>query len=154
MKIRPIDPEDAKEIIDVRTATRENPFSKEALRRIGITEESIAEMLRTTHHGWLCEDEERIVGFVVGDGKTGELWVIAVLPDFEGRGIGSQLLATAEDWLYSLGWKELWLWTSSDPKTRAFSFYAKHGWTVSESKADIAYLKKKSGRAPISGLIR
>ena len=29
------------------------------------------------------------------------------------------------------------------PKKRAFSFYAKHGWTVSETKADIVYMKKK-----------
>lgn len=143
MNIRPIEPQDIKALIDVRAATRENPFSREALRKIGITEESIAEMLRTTHRGWLCEEEERIVGFSIGDGKTGELWVAAVLPEFEGRGIGSRLLAAVEAWLYSLGWKELWLWTSSDPKKRAFPFYTKHGWTVTKSKADIVYMKKK-----------
>jgi GNAT superfamily N-acetyltransferase len=143
MKIRMIESKDLSEIIDVRAATHENSYSREALRELGITEESTAEMLRTTHRGWLCEEEGRIVGFAIGDKKTGELWVIAVLPEFEGQGIGSQLLAAVEDWLRSLGWQELWLWTSADPRKRAFSFYLKHGWVVSETRADIVYLKKK-----------
>jgi GNAT superfamily N-acetyltransferase len=145
MKIRMIEPKDLTEIIDVRAATRENSYSREALRGLGITEESTAEMLRTTHRGWLSEEDRRIAGFAIGDGKTGELWVVAVLPEFEGKEIGSQLLMTVEGWLQSLGWQELWLWTSSDPKKRAFSFYAKRGWTVSESKAEIVYMKKSYG---------
>src|SRR5579859_2045192 len=104
MKLRAIESRDLSEIIEVRGATRENPFSRDALRKIGVTEESLAEMLRTTHRGWLSEEEERIIGFAIGDGKTGELWVIAVLPEFEGRGVGSRLLAMVEEWLWSLDW--------------------------------------------------
>jgi GNAT superfamily N-acetyltransferase len=127
MNLRAIESQDLSEIIRVRGATRENPFSREALQQIGVTEESIAEWLGTTHRGWLCEDDGRIVGFAIGDGSTGELWVIAVLPGSEGLGIGSQLLAAVEDWLASLGWQEFWLWASSDPGTRAFPFYLNHG---------------------------
>lgn len=141
-----IESNDLGAVIEVRAATRENAFSREALRQIGVTEESVAEMLRTTHRGWLCEDEGRIVSFAIGDGKTGELWVIAVLPEFEGRRIGSQLLATVEAWLFSLGWQKLWLWTSADPKLRAFSFYSKRGWLVSESKGDVVYLGKSRSK--------
>lgn len=154
MKLRLIESQDLAEIIDLRAATRENPFSREALRELGVTEESTAELLRTTHRGWLCE-EEKIVGFSIGDGKTGELWVVAVLPDFEGRGIGSQLTERAEEWLWSLGWQELWLWTSSDPQKRAFTFYSKRGWYVAETKGDILYMKKKRPNQisePTSGL--
>jgi len=143
MNLRPIESKDLQSIFDVRAGTRENRFSREALCEIGITEESVARMLGTTHRGWLSEGEGKIAGFAIGDGKTGELWVIAVLPEFEKRGIGSQLLAVVEEWLASLGWKELWLWTSSDPNKRAYSFYANRGWMVSESKADIVYMKKK-----------
>ena len=143
MNYRLIDPQDLGEIFDLRATTRENPYSREDLRQIGITEESVAERLRrATHRGWLCEVGGKIVGFAIGDGTTGELCVIAVLPEFEGKGIGSHLLATVEQWLASAGWKELWLWTASDPKKRAFSFYAKHGWVVTESKTDIVYLRK------------
>ena len=143
MKLRLIEPTDLSEVFDVRAATRENPFSREVLRDLGITEESTAALLRTTHRGWLSEEHGKITGFAIGDGHAGELWVMAVLPDYEGRGIGTRLLHRVEDWLWSLGWTELWLWTSSDQKKRAFSFYTKCGWTVSKIEGEILYMKKK-----------
>jgi GNAT superfamily N-acetyltransferase len=142
MNFRPIELPDQAEIIAVRAATRENPLSREQLRELGMAEESTAELLGTTHRGWLCETENRIVGFAIGNGKTGELWVIAVLPDFEGAGIGSRLLESVEAWWWSQGWPEIWLWTSSDPQKRAFSFYLKRGWTVSKTKEDIVFMGK------------
>jgi GNAT superfamily N-acetyltransferase len=134
---------DLSEIIEVRASTRENPFSRAALQNLGITEESTAKLLNTTHRGWLCEEEGKIVGFAIGDGKTGELWVIAVLPDFEGRGVATRLIELVETWLWSLGWQELWLWTSPDQQKRAFTFYLKRGWIVSKLKDDMLYMKKK-----------
>jgi GNAT superfamily N-acetyltransferase len=143
MNLRPIEPKDLSEVIEVRASTRENLFSRAALRDLGITEDSTAELLRTTHRGWLCEEAGRIVGFAIGDGKTGELWVIAVLPQFEGRGVGLRLIESVEGWLWSLGWQEIWLWTSSDRQKRAFTFYSKRGWNVTETKSEILYMKKK-----------
>ena len=149
MNLRLIKPEDLSVIIEVRASTRENSFSRAALRDLGITEESIAELLRTTHRGWLCEEEGRVVGFAIGDGKTGELWVIAVLPEFEGRGVGLRLIESVEEWLWSLGWLEIWLWTSADHQNRAFTFYSKGGWNVSETKGEILYMKKKKPNQPL-----
>jgi GNAT superfamily N-acetyltransferase len=142
MKFRLIEPEDIAETIDVRAASRESSFSREELRQLGITEESTGKLLSTTHRGFLCEEEDRIVGVAMGDGETGELWVIAVLPEYEGRGVGSQLLALVEEWLWSLGWKEIWLWTSSDPMKRASHFYLNRGWYIHETKGGILYMKK------------
>lgn len=68
--LRPIEPRDLSDVIAVRGATRENPFSREALRNLGITEESTAELLRTTHRGWLCEVDGRIVGFAIRSWDT------------------------------------------------------------------------------------
>jgi GNAT superfamily N-acetyltransferase len=68
----------------------------------------------------------------MANGKTGEFWVIAVLPDYEMRGIGSKLLLLAEDWLRSIGWEEIWLWTAFDTNLKAYSFYRNRGWTDSE----------------------
>ena len=58
----------------------------------------------------------------MGNLKTGEMWVIAVLREFEGRGIGRQLLARVEDWLRSEGWDEIWLTTDVDESLRAVGF--------------------------------
>jgi GNAT superfamily N-acetyltransferase len=91
----------------------------------------------------LCEAKNGLAGFSIGDGKTGEVWVVAVLPEFERMGIGSKLLTAVEDWLHELGWKELWLWTSADPNKRAFSFYQNRGWVVSDMKGDKVTMKKR-----------
>ena len=140
---RLIEATDLSEIIDLRGSTRENAVNREELRSLGITEKSTTELLRTTHRGWLCETGGKFVGFAIGNGSNGELWVIAVLPDFEGKGIGSRLLSLTEDWLWSLGWKELWLYTNPDPKVRASHFYRRRGWTDSETKDGKLYMKKK-----------
>src|SRR5580698_1776891 len=132
MSLRLIRPDDLPELFDLRGATRENPYSREELRKIGITEESTAALLGTSGRGWLCESGGIKTGFAIGDGATGELCVIAVSPMFEGQGVGSTLLTAVEDWLFSLGWKEVWLWTSSDSGKRAYSFYIRRGWSVSE----------------------
>jgi GNAT superfamily N-acetyltransferase len=142
MPIRPIEVRDLPELFEIRAATRENAFSRDALRDIGITEESTAAALSSTHRGWLSETDGKKNGFAMGDGSTGEMCVIAVLPEFEGQGFGAGLLGAVETWLFSLNWRQLWLWTSSNRRTRAFSFYTKHGWVVTESKENIVYMKK------------
>ena len=109
-------------------ATRENALSKEDLRRLGITPETVREMMRTSHRGWLCEVDGKVVGFAMGNGKTGEMWVIAVLPGYEGRGIGAELMDRVEGWLWSLGWGEIWLTTDTDTSLRAYGFYRARGW--------------------------
>jgi ribosomal protein S18 acetylase RimI-like enzyme len=147
MNLRTIRPDDLPELFDLRGSTRENPYSREALRGIGITEESTAALLSTSSRGWLCETAGTKTGFAIGDGKTGEMCVIAVSPMYESQGVGSSLLTAVEDWLFSLGWKEVWLWTSSDPTKRAYSFYTRRGWFVAEDKGETVVMKKK---APIN----
>ncbi len=143
MTFRAIEPQDAAALIQLRGRTRENAISADALGKIGITVESIGEKLRHTHRGWLCEEAGNLAGFAMGDRSNGELWVIAVAPEFEGRGIGSQLLSLVEDWLWSCGWETLWLWTDADERRRAFSFYLRHGWLKNETKDGVVTLKKQ-----------
>jgi GNAT superfamily N-acetyltransferase len=144
MTCRIIEEEDLPELFDLRGTTRENPYPREALRGIGITEESTAALLSTTSRGWLCESGGSKAGFAIGDGKTGEMCVVAVAPIFEGQGVGSRLLDAVEGWLFSLGWKELWLWTSSDPKKRAYSFYIRRDWLVSQNRGATVVMKKSA----------
>ena len=112
----------------VRTRTRENRYTLEELERLGITEDSVAEKLTTSYKGWLCSQDGAVVGFCMADRAAGELWVIAVLPEFEGNGIGGKLMSFAEEWLWSTGWTRAWLTTDMDITLRAYGFYRKRGW--------------------------
>ena len=115
-------------VFDVRVRTWHNPHGAEELRRMGITPASVTAMLATSHRGWVAEDAGRIVGFVMGDKSTGEMWVIAVLPEYEGRGIGRRLLSRVEQWLAADSWREIWLTTDPDERYRAVGFYRHLGW--------------------------
>jgi GNAT superfamily N-acetyltransferase len=116
----------------VRIATRENTYTMDGLDRLGITEASVTDMIKTTHRGWLCEVDKQVVGFAIGNRKNGEMWVIGVLPEYEGKGVGKELLIRVEDWLWSEGWNEIWLTTDIDPSLRAYGFYRSQGWMDNE----------------------
>jgi len=143
MDIRQITDADVAGLFPVRVATRENALSLEELAGFGITEESVRGMLEAdSHRGWLWEEAGRIVGFAMGNRENGEMWVIALLPAFEGRGIGAQLITRVEDWLWSEGWSEIWLTTDIDPALRAYGFYRKQGWVDHEIRDGLRYMKK------------
>jgi ribosomal protein S18 acetylase RimI-like enzyme len=135
--IREMTPGDVARCIWLRTQTRENRWSLEAPRQAGITEESVTQRLVAgTHRGWVCEQDGQVVGFSMCDGGTGEFWVVAVLPQFEGRGIGTELVKRGARWLYERGWSEIWLWTSPDTTTRAYRLYRSSGWRDCGIEAD------------------
>ncbi len=113
----------------VRLSTKENAITMEELEQdYGITPESLSEAMKSNVKGWLCEDDGEVVGFSMGDLSNGEVQVVAVLPDYERRGIGKNLLAHVQSWLFSEGHKEIWLLANPDPSIRATGFYRKLGW--------------------------
>ena len=128
MNYREIQQQDMAGIFKVRTSTRENRLTMEELANRGVTPESTMQILQEYAKGWLCEDSEKVLGFTIGDGRTGEVLVLAVLPEAEGKGIGRQLLQLVQSWLFSLGHDELWLMENPDPAIRAYSFYRRLGW--------------------------
>lgn len=142
MKFREIIESDIPQLFTVRTAVRENHLSIEQLAGMGITENSLKIMIRTSHRGWLCEAEGRVIGFSMGNRDTGEMWVIALLPGYEGRGIGARLMDCVETWLWSEGFDEIWLTTDIDPSLRAYGFYCHRGWIDSEIRDGIRFMKK------------
>ena len=129
---------DIDELLRVRAATRENALSKERLALMGITAASIAESLTGgTVKGWACSCESRIVGFCMGDSASGEVLVLAVLPEAEGRGVGKTLLSLVVDWLGSFRPTRIWLGAPRDPHVRAYGFYRALGWKpVGETDAN------------------
>ena len=142
MALREITKDDVADLFAVRVATHENRLTREELASLGITEESVKEKLDASFKGWLYEVDGKVVGFAIGDKTTGELWVIAVLPEYVGKGIGSQLLITVENWLRAEGCARLWLTTDVDTGLKAYSFYRRHGWLDDRIEDGLRYMIK------------
>jgi GNAT superfamily N-acetyltransferase len=130
VSIRPITLADIPALFHVRPLTRENALTIDELRTLGITPESVATWLGGSTSGWLWEASTGdVVGFCMADCSTGELLVIALLPEYEGCGIGGQLMQHAESWLAQSGCTRAWLTTDIDQSLRAYGFYRHRGWT-------------------------
>ena len=127
MSFRLIEDRDVKELIQLRTMVKENILTMEDLIRFGITEEEVIRKIHGSYKGWLCECDGRIAGFSMGNSEDGEMWVIAVLPEYEGRGIGRKLLHLVSEWLFFFH-NELWLTTEDNPANRAYHLYTRAGW--------------------------
>jgi ribosomal protein S18 acetylase RimI-like enzyme len=130
LTIRPAMPEDVATCIKIRGLTRENSFSEEELRVLGITRESWSAGIRTGASPGLvaCADDE-VIGYCFGDRSTGEISVLAILPEHERRGIGKLLLELLVKDFVRFGFRRLFLSCASDPKVRSYGFYRHLGWT-------------------------
>ena len=90
--------------IGVRGRTRDNPLSAEHLASLGVTPESWSPLMeRQQIQGFVAESASEIVGFCFGDQPSGEVLVLAVLPDFEGEGVGRGLLSQITEILFAYG---------------------------------------------------
>ena len=127
---RPALPGDAAACVALRGLTRENAISEERLRSLGITVQSWGEDIRSgALPGFVAVDEgDRMLGYCFGDRASGEVVVLALLPEAEGRGIGRRLLGQVVESLRASGHRRLFLGCSSDPACRAHGFYRHLGW--------------------------
>ena len=129
LQYRPATPDDAAECVAIRGQTRENAISEERLGAIGITAESWAEDIRSgALPGHVCVAKGKVVGYCFGAAATGEVVVMALLPEFENRGIGRRLLKLVLKDLVGRGHRRLFLGCSRDPATRSYGFYRHLGW--------------------------
>ena len=121
--------EDAAECIELRGKTRQNPASEELLRSMGITAESWGANIDSgAVRGDVCSCEGQMVGYCFGAAETGEIQVLAVLPDFEDQGIGRELLQRTVNQMAELGHSRLFLGCNPDPASRSHGFYRHLGW--------------------------
>ena len=122
-------PEDVAACIDLRGKTRENSISVERLKAIGVTLETwTRDIAEGALPGYVCLFEGKVVGYCFGVKDTGEIAVLAILPEFENRGIGKTLLNKMVQDLRRLGFNRLFLGCSSNPRTRSYGFYRHLGW--------------------------
>lgn len=84
------------------------------------------------------QDGLRGTAMVGVDGHRGWMYYLAVDPDLQGRGVGRQLVAAAEDWVRSRGIPKLMLMVRND-NAAVLGFYAALGYEVD----DVAALGKR-----------
>ncbi len=129
LKFRPATPADIPACLVLRGRTRQNAIPIERLAAMGITTESWAgDVSSGSLPGYVCLDEQQIVGYCFGDKATGEIVVLALLPTHEERGIGKHLLGLVVNLLADAGHERLFLGCASDPATRSHGFYRHLGW--------------------------
>jgi GNAT superfamily N-acetyltransferase len=122
-------PDDIAACIELRGKTRENAVSVERLRVLGVTLESWrGQVAAGSLPGYVCFDAGQMIGYCFGDRTTGEIVVLALLPPWEGQGIGKCLLNKVVRDFSALGFKRLFLGCSPDPSIRSYGFYRHLGW--------------------------
>ena len=119
----------AADYVRLRGLTRENAVPEERLRALGITAESWAQDIRSkTLQGMMALSDRQMVAYCFGNSNSGEVVVLAVLPSFEGQGIGRQLLSLVVELLHRQGHTRLFLACAADPAVRSHGFYRHLGW--------------------------
>jgi GNAT superfamily N-acetyltransferase len=126
--IREAGRDDMPGISHVRISVSENLLTPEQLAARGITNESVAASFEKDAKGWVAVDRDRIVAFSIADRATSSVFALFVLPEYEGRGLGSRLLALAMEWLWRNGAASVWLTTGAS--TRAVRFYLARDFVI------------------------
>ena len=127
--IEPARAEEAAEFIQLRGRTRENAVSEIRLASIGVTATTWAADIRSgLLLGFTAKESGRLVGYCFGNTETGEIVVLALLPEAESQGIGRTLLNQVVAVLRVRGHQRLFLGCSADPNVRSHGFYRRLGW--------------------------
>ncbi|MBE9171261.1 GNAT family N-acetyltransferase [Pleurocapsales cyanobacterium LEGE 06147] len=128
MLLRSAKLEDIDILFQIRMSVRENQASIERLAELGITPNSVREIIQLPNTAWIASINDEDVGFAIINPATGSLLGIFVHPDYQGRGTGKALLKTAEEALRARGFRQLRLNTSDNMNARAHQFYRNQGW--------------------------
>lgn len=115
-------------IMEIRFAVKENVLSNPN----AVTPEMCIDYLDKLGHGWVAEIDQQVVGFSYAASEDNSIWALFVLPEFEGRGLGKNLLTLATGWLFQRGADHIKLGTQ--PNTRADRFYGLQAWVRGEMK--------------------
>ncbi len=113
---------DIHQIQVVRNAVKENILSDPNL----VSDQDCEEFLTQRGKGWVCEIDQKVVGFAIADLQANNVWALFVHPAFAQQGIGKKLQQLMLTWYFEQDKERIWLGTS--PKTRAEEFYRRTGW--------------------------
>ena len=127
----------------VRASVRENRLVSTV-----ITDEAVREAIEVDGRGWVVESQGEVVAFSIGNARTGNVWALFVHPDHERRGHGRRLHDIMLSWMWNQGLERLWLTT--EPKSRAQSFYEAAGWQLTgrTDRGELWYEMRRPNNSP------
>lgn len=85
---------------------------------------------------WVCEDEGRIIGFLLGmhrSNESAQLRYFLILPGYRGMGLGKKMMELFMEYLREKNYRHCYLWTTNQQATAAF-IYKKLGFALTEEK--------------------
>jgi GNAT superfamily N-acetyltransferase len=121
---------DLPELGRVRMSVNENRLSDLTV----LKPEDLERVIGGNGRSWVCEVNNRIVAFAMADLSNANVYGLFVEPGYERQGIGRLLHDTMMDWLFGAGVSQVWL--STDPNTRAESFYRRAGWIADGTRSN------------------
>ena len=107
----------------IRMSVRENQL-RDPTR---VTVADYARYLAAPGASWVAEMDGRVAGFAIADVASRSIWALFVDPEYEGRGLGRQLLSKVVEYLFASSAEPINL--STEPGTRAERLYLRSGWT-------------------------
>jgi GNAT superfamily N-acetyltransferase len=138
---------DIEALFEIRTSVHDNHQSRCELATVGITPDSIRQMLQDASRAWLGLEDGVPVAFSMANAEQATVFAMFVRPGHEDRGFGRRLMREAEAWLFSRECDEIWLLTSADPGIRAHGFYRHLGWQPAGIQKDgqVKFIKRRAG---------
>lgn len=85
---------------------------------------------------WVCEDNEKIVGFLLAmrkDEMTVQFRYFYLEPEYRGIGMGNELMRLFMNFVKEKGYKSVYLWTTNE-QTAAINLYKRYGFRLTEEK--------------------
>ena len=92
---------------------------------------------------WICEDGDRIVGFLLlmhRENETAQLRYFILEPAYRGLGLGKRLMNLYMEHLREAGYRHSYLWTTHELGTAA-ELYRRYGFQLTEEKRSEAFGK-------------
>ena len=124
-QIRPTSVADVGAMFHVRGAVGENTMTTDELSAIGVTPDAISLAVSSSPCAWVATVAEEVVGFAMVELESACLFALFVLPEHEGRGIGTELTHACEQALFK---RHTAAWLETAKGSRAARLYRHLGW--------------------------
>jgi N-acetylglutamate synthase-like GNAT family acetyltransferase len=67
---------------------------------------------------WVCEADDKVIGFAMADLKGHNIRALSLLPDYEKMGMGQRLIKLMLDWYFKQTQKSGWLGTAINTRVK------------------------------------